>query len=201
MLKKLLMVAGFAVAMVLSTAVAHADTMSVTVNNVQFTATVTSTTATLTVQCLDPSVCGDWYLGDVTLKGLDFTGDPTLGTAPSGYTVTNGGQNNNAVGSAGGGCNSTQPGQAICWDASLPLTTQLGSGVITFTANITNGSAPGTLAVMATGYNNSDGSQQGGGKVLTVSNDLVSAPEPGTLLLLGAGLLGLAVFRRRAFST
>lgn len=183
-----------AFAVLLGAGVASAD--SITVNDVQFTATVTSTTVTLDVQCLDITVCGNWYLGDVTLKGFTFTGTPTLGTAPSGYTLIDGGQNNNAVGS-GGGCDSTQLGSAVCWDASLPLTTQLGSGVIEFTANITDG-VPGTLHVQATAYDNSSGSQTDGGKVLAVSDDLTTVPEPSTFALLGLGLLGLAIAGRRA---
>src|SRR5512141_2106934 len=75
---------------------ARADT--ITVNNVQFTASVTSNLVTLQIQCLDTSICGGWYLGDVTLKGFTFTGTATLGTQPGGYTLSNGGQNNNAVG-------------------------------------------------------------------------------------------------------
>ncbi len=181
-----------AFAIILCASVACAD--SVTVDDVQFTAVVTSTTVTLDVQCLDITVCGSWYLGDVTVKALTFTGTPTLGTAPSGYTLLAGGQNNSAVGT-GGGCNSTQPGSAVCWDAALPLTTQLGSGVIEFTANITGGAAGDGLAVQATAYNNSSGDGTGGGKVLAVSS---AVPEPSSFALLGLGLLGLAVVGRRA---
>jgi hypothetical protein len=185
----------------LGAGVAQADT--ITDNNVQFTGTVTATTVTLTVQCLVPASCGTWFLGDVTLKGFTFTGAPTLGTAPSGYTAVNGGQNNNAVGT-GGGCNDTQTGQAVCWDAPSTLTTQLGSGVITFTANITGGTA-GTLHVQATAYNNSAGTETQGGKVLAVSKDLTpgggtSVPEPGTFALIGSGLFALGTLRRRVFS-
>jgi hypothetical protein len=185
----------------LGAGVAQADT--ITDNNVQFTGTVTATTVTLTVQCLVPASCGTWFLGDVTLKGFTFTGAPTLGTAPSGYATVNGGQNNNAVGT-GGGCNDTQTGKAVCWDAPSTLTTQLGSGVITFTANITGGTA-GTLHVQATAYNNSAGTETQGGKVLAVSKDLTpgggtSVPEPGTFALIGSGLFALGTLRRRVFS-
>lgn len=193
---KILGIALVALAVLLGAGLACADTITDT--NVQFTGTVTSSTVTLDIQCLNASICGSWFLGDVTLKGFTFTGAPTLGTAPSGYTALNGGQNNSAVGN-GGGCNSTQPGSAVCWDASLPLTTQLGSGVIEFTANITNG-VPGTLHVQATAYSNSGGTQTNGGKVLAVSDDLgpgAGVPEPSTFALLGLGLLALAVFRRR----
>lgn len=179
---------------------AQADT--ITDNNVQFTATVTATTVTLQIQCLVPGTCGSWYLGDVTLKGFTFTGGPTLGSAPSGYAVVNGGQDNNGVGN-GGGCNGTQGGMAVCWDAPSTLTTQLGSGVITFTANITGGAVNDVLHVQATAYSNSSGDQKGGGKVLAVSDDLgggTSVPEPGTLALLGSGAFALGALRRRVFS-
>jgi hypothetical protein len=171
---------------------ARADT--ITVNNVQFTASVTSNLATLQIQCLDTSICGDWYLGDVTLKGFTFTGTPTLGIAPGGYTLSNGGQNNSAVGN-GGGCNLKDLGGALCWNTTTPLSLHLGGSLLTFTANIAGGTI-GTdgLHVQATAYNNPEGSQLAGGKVLAVSNDLTGGtggevPEPGSMALFGAGLM------------
>ena len=177
---------------------ANADT--VTVGDLTFTATVTGTTATLTIQCTD-SACSNWFLGDVTLKGFNFTGTPMLGSAPAGYALANGGQDNNAVGN-GGGCNGTQKGKAVCWDAPSTLTTQLGNGVITFTANISGGTT-GTLHVQATGYSNDEGWQKQGGKTFAISSDLtggggnVNTPEPASMLLLGFGLLGVPFLRRK----
>jgi hypothetical protein len=180
---------------------AKADT--VTVGDLTFNGTVTATTVTLTITCND-ATCAGWFLGDFTLKGFTFTGGPTDGAEPSGYAVQNGGQNNDAVGN-GGGCDSTQPGQAVCWDAPSTLSTQLtNGGTISFSANITGGVPPSGgdfLHVQATGYDNSAGSQTGGGKVFAVSQDLngttVPFPEPGTFTMLGAGLLGLAGIARR----
>ncbi len=186
-----------AVALTILTMSNSAFADAITDTNVQFTANVTNTTVTLDIQCLNTAICGNWYLGDVTLKGFTFSSKPTIGlTAPSGYSLLNGGQDNNAVGT-GGGCNGTQPGNAVCWEAPTILTTQLGGNVIEFTANITNG-VPGTLHVQATGYTNSGGYQIGGGKVLAVSDDLSAAvPEPSTLTLLIAGLMGLALLGRK----
>jgi len=152
---------------------------SFTAGDVFLTGNVTSTTATLTIKCLD-SGCNGWYLGDVTLKGFTFTSLTGTGVGtPAGYTAQLGGQNNSAVGS-GGGCNSTQPTSAVCWDAqSVPLSLQLATGqTYTFIGNITGGSfTPGSLHVQATAYDNSAGSQQNGGKVFAISDNLLCRPR------------------------
>ncbi len=178
---------------------------SITIDNVYITGSVTASTVTLTFECTATN-CNGWYLGDVTLKGFNFTGTPTMdsNSSPavlSEYTVVNGGQNNNAVGN-GGGCNSTQPNMAVCWDAALPLTLQLTQGVTyTFMADISGGTITDALHVQATAYLTSDGSQTTGNKVWAISNDLSSppsVPDGGmTLMLLGGVLLGVETLRRK----
>ena len=179
---------------------ARAD--SFTYDNIVFTGSVTSTTATLTIQCMDAKVCGGFYLGDVTLKGFNFSGTTTLVSAPAGYVTLGGGQNNSAVGT-GSGCNSNDTTGAVCWDTSLPLTTKLGTTLYTFRVSLSNGAVSGPLHVQATGYTNANGTQQGGGKGFAVSNDLSSSssssvPEPGTFMLLTAGLFATGLLCRKA---
>jgi hypothetical protein len=176
---------------------------SFTAGDVFLTGNVTGMTAMLTIRCLD-SGCNGWYLGDVTLKGFTFTSLTGTGAGtPAGYAAQIGGQNNSAVG-AGGGCNGSDLSGAICWDGQgLPLSFQLVTGTTyTFTATITGGSfTPGSLHVQATAYNNSAGSQQGGGKVFAISDNLltVQTPEPSSLGLLAIGLIGLAFVSLRRF--
>jgi len=179
---------------------ARAD--SFTYDSIVFTGSVTGTTATLTIQCTNAKACGAFYLGDVTLKGFNYSGSPTLVSAPAEYFVVGGGQNNSAVGT-GGGCNTNDTTGAVCWDASMPLTTKLGTTLYTFSVNISNGTVSGPLHVQATGYSNANGTRRGGGKGFAVSNDLSSssvnsAPESGTLTLLTAGLLAIGLLGRRA---
>jgi hypothetical protein len=175
---------------------------SFTYDSIVFKGSVTSTTAKLTIQCTDAKVCGGFYLGDVTLKGFNYSGSPSLVSAPSGHDALGGGQNNSGVGS-GGGCNGNVRSGAVCWDTSLPLATRLGTALYTFSVNINNGAVSGPLHVQAMGYSSANGTQQSGGKGFAVSNDLsssstTSVPETGTFTLFTAGLLAMVLLRRKA---
>jgi hypothetical protein len=178
---------------------ARAD--SFTYDSIVFAGSVTGNTVTLTIQCTNGKACGGFYLGDVTLKGFNYSGPPTLVSAPAGYNALGGGQSNSAV-ATGGGCNGNDTIGAVCWDVSLPMSTKLGTTLYTFSAGISNGTVSGPLHVQATGYNNANGTQRGGGKGFAVSNDLSSssvtpAPEPGTFTLLTAGLFAMVLLGRK----
>jgi len=176
---------------------------SIQIGDVVYTGTVTNTTATFTIQCLD-AACGGWFLSDVVLKGFSYSGIPTNLTEPVGYTVHAGGMNLGGTGS----CNGNDTTGAICWSTPLPLTLQLGSGVITFSASIANGVSSSDLHFQALAFDISNPSSTGNGGDRTIALSCnfngsdctgtgTNVPEPASMTLLGLGLLGVPFLRRK----
>lgn len=163
---------------------------SITIAGVDFSATVNSSLVTLTVTCTNSS-CANYAIGSISLKGFTFTGTATNFLEPAGYLVQNGGQNNG--GSAN--CNGTQLQSAVCWNANGAFV-PVGGG-LTFEASIANGTLTNLLHVQTVIFTDSTGAK----RVSGVSNDLTvgtsPTPEPGGLMFLGLGLLGVPFLRRK----
>jgi hypothetical protein len=210
MLKKLLIVGGFAMAMAFSTGVAHADTMTVTgVTNGPSCPNCPAANYTLTVS-------GNLATGQdltVTLT-VNFTGAPTTGVDDFvnavafkiGNSATNGGTLSGAFGTApitinsgisNAGCSGHGNG-FICSSGSA--TVAQGTTLTWTWTGVDMGGPVSTDPSnwsLKVDYGGHDGyiiSEDGLNSVPT------SAPEPGTLALLGFGLIPLLGFGRRFFA-
>jgi hypothetical protein len=218
MLRKLMVVAGFAVAMAFSTGVAHADTITGTTTGpscpgcpaATYTLTVSGTpsqlasgtnlTVTLTISTSGSATItsGDSYISAVAFKLSSGVSGATLSTAPG--TLGDWGtaaldstiSNSNCQGSgAGFVCNT----DASHWTDAL--VTQ--GGTLTWTWNGVNIGGPvgdPSTWSLKVKYNDNDGDTNG----LIISDNAVGVPEPGTLALLGIGLVPMLGFGRRFFS-
>jgi hypothetical protein len=205
MLKKLVVVAGFAMAMAFSTGVAHADTMTITgTANGSSCSGCVPATYTLTVT-------GDFATGtDLTVTmTINFTGNATVGT--NNYINAVGFKLGASTMSVGG--LSAAPGGAGSWSTLLGTlnNSDCNTGPAGFVCSQGSVEVPGagnSLTWTWTGVdlggpvstNPSDWSikaDYGPANGLLISENTTGVPEPATVVLLGIGLIPLLGIGRR----